>query len=267
MYAGNFSEASSLAQQLILEDPQNLGGWVAATLLELIAGNLAEARSNYLQIKAMDEFGGSYAFEGLADLELYQRNHSSAIKFLEKGITLDREFEMNEFAAIKYVMLAESQMGLGNHEAALGAIKDALEMGTENASVVGAAMLLAELGEYDMAEAIASQLFDELSDLRRAYASTIRATIASKQSQPAKAVELSKLAISTADLWLARFVLGKVYLDAGYLVEAYNEFQICEDRTGEAVAVFLDERPTFRMIRALDSAIEQTNKSLQQAQD
>ncbi|NIP52989.1 MAG: hypothetical protein GWO26_13600, partial [Phycisphaerae bacterium] len=99
MYAGNFSEASSLAEQLILEDPQNVDGWVAATLLELIAGNLAEARSNYLQIKAMDEFGGSYAFEGLADLELYQRNHSSAIKFLEKGITLDRDFEMNEFAA------------------------------------------------------------------------------------------------------------------------------------------------------------------------
>jgi serine/threonine-protein kinase len=267
MYAGNFSEASSLAQQLILEDPQNVDGWVAATLLELIAGNLAEARSNYLQMKAMDEFGGSYAFEGLADLELYQRKHSSAIEFLEKGIALDRDFEMNEFAAIKYVMLAESHMGLGNREAALGAIRDALEMGTRNASVVGAAMLLAEMGEYDMAEAIASQLSDELSDLRRAYASTIRATIASKQSQPAKAVELSKLAINTADLWLARFVLGKVYLEAGYLVEAYNEFQICEDRSGEAVAVFLDERPSIRMMRHLDTAMEQTSKSLRQSQE
>ncbi len=267
MYAGNFSEAGSLAQQLILEDPQNVDGWVAATLLELIAGNLAEASSNYLQMKAMNEFGGSYAIEGLADLELYQRNHSSAIEFLEEGITLDRDFEMNEFAAIKYVMLAESHMGLGNREAALGAIKDALEMGTRNASVVGAAMLLAEMGEYDMAEAIASQLSDELSDLRRAYASTIRATIASKQSQPAKAVELSKLAINTADLWLARFVLGKVYLDAGYLVEAYNEFQICEDRSGEAVAVFLDERPTIRMVRHLNTAMEQTSESLQQTQE
>jgi thioredoxin-like negative regulator of GroEL len=174
---------------------------------------------------------------------------------------------MNEFAAIKYVMLAESHIESGNPEAALAAIKDALEMGTRNASVVGAAMLLAEMGEYDMAEAIASQLSDELSDLRRAYASTIRATIASKQSQPAKAVELSKLAINTADLWLARFVLGKVYLEAGYLVEAYNEFQICEDRSGEAVAVFLDERPSIRMMRHLDTAMEQTSKSLRQSQE
>jgi hypothetical protein len=128
-------------------------------------------------------------------------------------------------------------------------------------------MLLAELGEYDMADAIASQLSDELSDMRRAYASTIRATIASKQRQPAKAVELSKLAINTADLWLARFVLGKVYLDAGYLVEAYNEFQICKDRSGEAVAVFLDDRPSFRMIRHLDTAMEQTSNSLRQTQE
>lgn len=267
MYAGDFSEAHGLAKELILEDPQNVKGWLVATLSEMMAGNLAEAESNYLQMKALDHYGGSYAFEGLADLELYQRNHSSAIAFLENGIALDRSSEMNEFAAIKYVMLAESHIESGDPEAALSAIRNALEIGTRDASVVRAAMLLAELGEYDMADAIASQLSDELSDMRRAYASTIRATIASKQSQPARAVELSKLAINTADVWLARFVMGKVYLDAGYLVEAYNEFQICADRSGEAVAVFLDDRPSFRMIRHLDTAMEQTSKSLKQTQE
>jgi tetratricopeptide (TPR) repeat protein len=164
-------------------------------------------------------------------------------------------------------MLAESHYQLGNPEAALDAIKDGLEIGTSDASVVRAALLLAELGEYKMADAIASQLSNELSDMRQAYASAIRATIASKQRQPAKAVELSKLAINSADLWLARFVLGKSYLDGGYLVEAYNEFQICKGRSGEGLAVFLDDRPSFRMIRELDTAIEQTNKLLQQTQD
>lgn len=267
MYAGDFSAAHRLAQELILEHPQNVKGRLVATLSEAMAGNLAEARNNYLQMKAIDNYGESYAFEGLADLELYRRNHSAVTELLEQGIALDRRFEMHEFAAIKYVMLAESHIESGNPEAALSAIRNALEIGTGDASVVRAAMLLAELGEYDMADAIASQLSDELSDMRRAYASTIRATIASKQRQPAKAVELSKLAINTADLWLARFVLGKVYLDAGYLVEAYNEFQICKDRSGEAVAVFLDDRPSFRMIRHLDTAMEQTSNSLRQTQE
>ena len=149
----------------------------------------------------------------------------------------------------------------------MGAIKQGLAIGTGDASTVGAAMLLVELGEYGMADAIASQLSDELSAMRRAYANTIRAAIASKQNLTARAVELSKLAINTADLWLARFVLGKVYLEAGYLVEAYNEFQICKDRSGEAVAVFLDDRPSFRMMRHLDSAVQQTGESLRQTQD
>jgi tetratricopeptide (TPR) repeat protein len=267
MYAGDFAEANRLAQELILQDSQNVKGWLVATLSELMAGNFAEANGKYLHMKEMDFYGRSYALEGLADLQIFQRNHAAAIEILEEGIALDRSFEMNEFAAIKYIMLAESHMESGNPEAAIGAIKQGLAIGTGDASIVGAAMLLVELGEYDMAEAIASQLSDELSDMRRAYANTIRATIASKQNLTARAVELSKLATNTADLWLARFVLGKVYLDAGYLVEAYNEFQICRDRSGEAVAVFLDDRPSFRMMRHLDSAVQQTGESLRQTQD
>lgn len=267
MYAGDFAEANRLAQELILQDSQNEMGWLVATLSELMAGNFAEANGNYLHMKEMDFYGRSYALEGLADLAIFQRNHAAAIEILEEGIALDRSFEMNEFAAIKYIMLAESHMESGNPEAAIGAIKEGLAIGTGDAPIVGAAMLLAELGEYDMAEAIAAQLSDELSDMRRAYANTIRATIASKQNRTARAVELSKMATNTADLWLARFVLGKVYLDAGYLVEAYNEFQICEDRSGEAVAVFLDDRPSFRMMRHLDSAVQQTGELLRQTQD
>ncbi len=267
MYGSNFTEAYRLAQEIILQDRHNIEGWLVAALAELMAGNFPEANNTYLQMKAISDRGRSIAIEGLADLELYQSNYAAAIEILEEGIAQDRSLDMNEFAAIKHVMLAESHYQLGNPEAALDAIKDGLEIGTSDASVVRAALLLAELGEHEMADAIASQLSNELSDMRQAYANAIRATIASKQRQPAKAVELAKLAINSADLWLARFVLGKSYLDGGYLVEAYNEFQICKGRSGEGLAVFLDDRPSFRMIRELDTAIEQTNKLLQQTQD
>ena len=75
------------------------------------------------------------------------------------------------------------------------------------------------------------------------------------------------MAIATADLWLARFVLGNVYLDAGFPAQAFNEYQICKNRIGEGLAIFLDDRPTFRIIRDLEAAIEQTNNSLKQAND
>ena len=43
-----------------------------------------------------------------------------------------------------------------------------------------------------------------------------------------------------------RFQLGQAYLEAGFAAEAMDEFQICQDRIGEASALFLDDRPTWR---------------------
>ena len=267
MYAGEFDEAYSLAQETILQDPQNALGWVAVALTESKAGNLADARDTYRKMMEIGQNGKSRAYEGLADLALYEQDYALAAEILVEGIESDLGQNAIDTAAIKYVTLGEVNFQLSHRQDALDAIENGLQIGTSDNSRVRAAMLLAELREFERADAIANELSNDLSNIRRAYADTIRARIASSQNQSVEAVEFSNMAIETADLWLARFVLGNVYLDAGFPVEAYNEFQLCKNRIGEGLAIFLDDRPTFRMIRNLEAAIDRTNILLKQPKD
>jgi tetratricopeptide (TPR) repeat protein len=50
------------------------------------------------------------------------------------------------------------------------------------------------------------------------------------------------------DTWLARYLLGRAYLEAGALAEAYSELEICAKRRGEATAVFLDDVPSYHYV-------------------
>ena len=61
-----------------------------------------------------------------------------------------------------------------------------------------------------------------------------------------EAIDLLRSAADLADLWRVRYELGRAYLDIGKFVAAIDEFQRCRRRRGEATAMFLDQRPTFR---------------------
>ncbi len=47
------------------------------------------------------------------------------------------------------------------------------------------------------------------------------------------------------DTWIGDFELGRAYLAAGALPQADSQFDRCLKRKGEALALFLDEEPTF----------------------
>jgi hypothetical protein len=47
------------------------------------------------------------------------------------------------------------------------------------------------------------------------------------------------------DTWIGRFTLGRAELEAGAFAQADSEFDRCETRRGEALALFLDEEPTY----------------------
>ena len=98
---------------------------------------------------------------------------------------------------------------------------------------------------------IAAALGDRLSSQSRAYAGLIRGLIAAGNGDPMGAIELLSDAIDTADLWLIRFHLGRLYLESGYFVEAVDELSAVEARLGEAAALFLDDLPTFRYTATL----------------
>ena len=46
-------------------------------------------------------------------------------------------------------------------------------------------------------------------------------------------------------------LLGQAYLQGGFFVEAMDEFMLCEERRGEATAIFLNDLPTWRYMAAL----------------
>ena len=53
------------------------------------------------------------------------------------------------------------------------------------------------------------------------------------------------------DTWIGHFDLGRAYLDRSAFLQADAEFDRCLKRRGEALALFLDEEPTYSFLPAV----------------
>ena len=106
-------------------------------------------------------------------------------------------------------------------------------------------------GNVDGARALADTLAEKLSAQSRAYAALIRGIITMHSGKNLQAIEELTAAVDLADLWLVRFNRGRAYFEAGYFVEALDEFTVARDRHGEATAVFLDDLPSYRYMATL----------------
>ena len=62
---------------------------------------------------------------------------------------------------------------------------------------------------------------------------------------PGRRSSCSTEANALLDTWIGHFDLGRAYLEAGAFTQADSEFDRCIRRRGEALALFLDEEPTF----------------------
>ncbi|MCJ7591059.1 MAG: hypothetical protein MUO51_06865, partial [Woeseiaceae bacterium] len=85
----------------------------------------------------------------------------------------------------------------------------------------------------------------------RAYGLMLQSAAARKAGNHVEAIDLLRSAVDLADLWLVRFELGRAYLEAELYAEALGEFLTCEERRGEAAAVFLDDMPSYRYLATL----------------
>jgi tetratricopeptide (TPR) repeat protein len=120
-----------------------------------------------------------------------------------------------------------------------------------DATLVPGALVYLAAGEADRAQEFADTLAETLSAQSRAYAELVRGVIAMRSGKNLEAIEGLTAAVDLADLWLLRFYLGRAYFEAGYFVEALDEFTAAADRHGEATAVFLDDLPSYRYIATL----------------
>jgi tetratricopeptide (TPR) repeat protein len=126
---------------------------------------------------------------------------------------------------------------------------DAAEKSLANSSAVKirflAARVFVETGALARAKALSAALSSELQAAPQAYAKIIDGQAALKQGDRRLAISALTEANALLDTWLGHFELGRAYLEAGAFTQADAEFDRCLKRRGEALALFMDEEPTY----------------------
>ncbi len=262
MYAGRFEEAAKVAKSVIGIDPGNAYALLVLALSSAVANDLESAESTYQRMTEFDQFARSTAMEGLADLAIYRGDPQSAVQILDDAIAEELAMNAKYTAALKQALRAEALLQMSQSEEAKTAVLELLESPHDDPAVlVPAAMVLIGTGNTDRAETIAAEMLESLSKPRRAYAYAIRAEIASANGDLDQAITLANTAVETVDLWLVRFLRAKILLRAGRLAEAAADFEACQQRTGEGIAVFLNDRPSLRRLRELEASRQSANIS------
>jgi len=247
MYAGDFETGIREQKTVIQMNPQFVLAYVGLALSELGAGRPQEALATWNKLAATGPEGASSAASGLADLALYEGRIADARSILEKSVESDIAAKDSDGAARKLTTLAEADIQSAQPARAIAGAERAMGMSTDLGILVSAARVLIEAGEEKKALAIAGQLEARLEPDPQMYAGLLHGEAELKRRNYRDAIGRLKEARKLADSWLARYDLGRAYLEAGSFAEADAEFDACIKRRGEAAAVYLDEVPTFRI--------------------
>lgn len=252
MYAGDFAAAAVQARTIIKLEPKLYVVYLPLAIAELAAGHEDAARDAYMRMADTDSTGRSVSAMGLADLALYQGRPAEARAILEKNIGEDVRSGNTIGLISKHVAMAEAWNLEGRKAEALVAAMKAIAEGRDETALVPAARVLLSADKVAEARAYSAELQKQVRKKARAYAKVIEGEIALKERRPTDAVDAFQAALKFADLWLGHFDLGVAYVEAGLYAQALTEFERCQDRRGEATALFLDDLPTFRYLAPLN---------------
>ena len=251
MYSSDLETAVAKAEEARELGTTYFAVWLPVAMHALAKGDLDAARAAYASMADTGARGASAASLGLADLELLMGNFGTARTLLQDGIASDEEVGNIFGRAVKHVALAEALLAQGATDDAVAAAGRGVDLISTDATLVPAALVYLAAGHNDEALAIATMLAKKLSPQSRAYAELIEGLTALESGDQVAAIEHMTAAAENADLWLVRFYLGRAYFEAGYFVEALDEFTVAENRHGEAMALFLDDLPTYRYVATL----------------
>lgn len=256
MYASRFDEAADVANAVIANDPSSAYSFLVLALASAAAGDLDATEQAYWHMTGLDQFARSVAAEGLADLAIYRGDYAAALDILDTAIEDELALAASHTVALKRVMKVEVLLRMNETDAAR-VLLDSLVPAAPNdpAILVPAALSLVEFGDTEAAISIADKISGSLSGPHRAYALAIKASVAAESGDIAAAVDFANSAVATVDLWLVRFIRARILLQAGMASEAAADLQNCQHRVGEGIAVFLNDRPSFRLTRDLEAAL------------
>ena len=218
---------------------------LALAFAKLGQGQLPQAVETYQKLAKVSGRGASWAASGLADLALYEGRFSDAARMFEEGANADLTAKNGDRAARKFTSLGHVQLLAGEPGAAAASAEAALKNSNTVEVRLLAARILVEANQIDRARKLAASLDAELPAEPQAYGKIIEGEIALKSGDARQAIKLLTQANEILDTWLGRFDLGRAYLQAKALPQADSEFDRCINRSGEALALFADEEPTF----------------------
>jgi serine/threonine protein kinase/Flp pilus assembly protein TadD len=244
LYAGDYKTAAREASSVLDENPKVVAAYDVMALSALAQEDPASAKDWYQKLEGID---ASTATTGLADLAVFEGRLEDAAKILRDGIEANEAAKQTDPAAQKYADLAQVYVRLNRMTEAVGAAKHA-EEGTINVgSLTKAALAYIDAGAFDRAEELAAAFRAKIGDGNQAtallidgYAQLIRGKV--------EAIATLGKSKETLDTWLSHLFLGRANLVAGDYPGAYNEFQECLKRSGEASAVFVDDVPSARLL-------------------
>lgn len=253
MYAGDWEAAHAAADGVIAKYPELLSAYVVLAMANFAQGRPQDAAAAYSKLAEANEAhdGASLAALGLADLDLYRGQSESARAQLESSIENDLANSRPQFAALKYLALAEHDAEIENFSAARANAARAIELSNSLGTRITAGMIAIASAEHTDAKKIAGDLMNSVGQDERAYGLMLEGMLLTQDDQWTDAILALREAVDTVDAWLIRYALGKTYLLAGNYPAALDEFTSLNARRGEASAVFLDEMPTYRLLAEL----------------
>ena len=246
LYAGQFDTAITESDEVMKLNPGFIKAYVARALAELALGRPADAIKTYTQLMVVSPAGASTAAIGLADVALYEGRTKDAIALLDAGIAADVAAKNPNGAAFKRVAMADAFVAQGNATAAARQAEGAVGGSSSDAVALTGGLLLARTGQAAAATKVAEALGAKLEADPQAYARLIRAEIALAQPNARAALEHAREAQKLSDSWPGRVILARTYIALGEFASATSELDAAMTRSGEAVAITLDDVPTFR---------------------
>jgi tetratricopeptide (TPR) repeat protein/DNA-binding winged helix-turn-helix (wHTH) protein len=173
--------------------------------------------------------------------EIYAGRLRSARRLFQSAHDSARKEGLQENAAFSMTWEALAEADLGNFQQARDLVKKAMALGNGIDAQETAAEALAISGDLQKAEALAEDLYKRFSEhtpLNTVSLPTIRATIALRRGNPARAIDLLRPSIpydlSEFSSLAAVYVRGHAYLSARSGKEAAGEFQKVLDHSGIA---------------------------------
>jgi len=242
-YASDFSTGLTQGRKL-REMGREQWGLFNIALAQVGQGQRQDAASTFEQLATVPR-GAPYSVSGLGDLAIQEGRFGDAVAILERGAAADLQAGDKGRAAAKFAALAHAQLMRRANAQAVHAADQALANSTAVKIKFLAGRVYVDAGSNAQANALIADLGAEITAEPQAYAKILSAEMALKQNDSRQAIKLSSDANALLDTWIGHFDLGRAYLAAEAFPQADSEFDRCLKRRGEALALFLDEEPTY----------------------